>query len=204
MKKKFVFSVIAVVFVLVLAVVAFAHSGRTDSNGGHYNRSTGEYHYHHGYSAHNHYDMDGDGIDDCPYTFERKAETTESGERADGVRYYKTDDGRIIDISRTTNSKETVTREATKSKNVRTIIDDMLSYVLNLKVSELPLCFIFLAVVAFFGYCAAAFVIGYPYIFWCEFTKRKYNEQTINKLIVRSSIVFDIAFVLYALYEKVT
>ena len=33
------------------------------------NHSTGEYHYHHGYSAHDHYDMDGDGNVDCPYDF---------------------------------------------------------------------------------------------------------------------------------------
>ena len=26
----------------------YGHSGRTDSDGGHYNRSTGEYHYHNG------------------------------------------------------------------------------------------------------------------------------------------------------------
>lgn len=69
---------IIVVLFLVLAItgalliVAFAHSGQTDSNGGHYNRSTGEYHYHHGYSAHSHYDMDGDGDIDCPYTFDDK------------------------------------------------------------------------------------------------------------------------------------
>lgn len=44
-----------------LFTISFAHSGRTDSSGGHYNRSTGEYHYHHGYSAHQHYN----GI--CPY-----------------------------------------------------------------------------------------------------------------------------------------
>lgn len=48
------------VFVLMV-VPAFAHPGRTDSSGGHYNRSTGEYHYHHGYSAHDHVD----GV--CPY-----------------------------------------------------------------------------------------------------------------------------------------
>ena len=50
-------------------ICAYAHSGGTDSNGGHYNRSTGEYHYHHGYSAHQHIDMDGDGKLDCPYDF---------------------------------------------------------------------------------------------------------------------------------------
>lgn len=54
---------------LVLAVTlcigsASAHPGRTDANGGHYNHSTGEYHYHHGYPAHQHID----GV--CPYDYD--------------------------------------------------------------------------------------------------------------------------------------
>ena len=54
--------IIAVVSCLLLAFTcASAHSGRTDSAGGHWNRSTGEYHYHHGYSAHQH----PGGV--CPY-----------------------------------------------------------------------------------------------------------------------------------------
>ena len=57
------------IMIYVLPIVAMAHSGRTDSNGGHTNRSTGEYHYHHGYSAHDHYDVDKDGNIDCPYDF---------------------------------------------------------------------------------------------------------------------------------------
>lgn len=36
---------------IVISSVSFAHPGRTDSNGGHYNRSTGEYHYHDGSSS---------------------------------------------------------------------------------------------------------------------------------------------------------
>lgn len=67
--KKALVAVWAFVMVLALAVSAAAHGGRTDSSGGHYNRSTGEYHYHHGYSAHQHTDLDGDGILDCPYDF---------------------------------------------------------------------------------------------------------------------------------------
>lgn len=43
---------------------ASAHPGRTDANGGHYDSSTGEYHYHHGYPAHQHTN----GI--CPYDFD--------------------------------------------------------------------------------------------------------------------------------------
>ena len=50
--------------------VAMAHSGGTDSKGGHYNRSTGEYHYHHGYSAHQH----PGGV--CPYTSPTKKPST--------------------------------------------------------------------------------------------------------------------------------
>lgn len=54
-------SLLCLLVVLVWTIPAFAHSGRTDSSGGHYNRSTGEYHYHHGYAAHSH---EG-GV--CPY-----------------------------------------------------------------------------------------------------------------------------------------
>lgn len=41
--------VIVVLSILLLSAVwAYTHSGRTDSNGGHYNRKTGTYHYHGG------------------------------------------------------------------------------------------------------------------------------------------------------------
>lgn len=46
------------------SLIAFAHSGRTDGSGGH-NSSSG-YHYHHGYSAHQHVN----GV--CPYDFDDK------------------------------------------------------------------------------------------------------------------------------------
>lgn len=49
------------IFIFCFHLLAYAHPGGTDSNGGHYDRNTGEYHYHHGYPAHKHLD----GI--CPY-----------------------------------------------------------------------------------------------------------------------------------------
>lgn len=55
--------------IFLIPFSAFAHSGKTDSRGGHTDHSTGDYHYHHGYSAHDHYDMNGDGTADCPYDF---------------------------------------------------------------------------------------------------------------------------------------
>lgn len=59
------------VFVMVLFLLlppSSAHPGKTDANGGHYNRSTGEYHYHHGFPEHQHEN----GI--CPYDYEDKTE----------------------------------------------------------------------------------------------------------------------------------
>ena len=57
-KKKIIF------FFLILSLYVVnvsAHPGRTDSSGGHTDHSTGEYHYHHGYEAHDHIN------DQCPY-----------------------------------------------------------------------------------------------------------------------------------------
>lgn len=57
MRKNTLLKIIAVCVVvcfLLTPCLALAHSGRTDSNGGHYDRSTGEYHYHHGYPPHQH------------------------------------------------------------------------------------------------------------------------------------------------------
>lgn len=72
MRKRLLAFLLA--FLLLLSPTVLAHSGKTDANGGHYDRSTGEYHYHHGYPAHQHYDMDSDGIIDCPYDFYDKTD----------------------------------------------------------------------------------------------------------------------------------
>lgn len=61
--------------------VAYAHSGGTDKNGGHYDHNTGEYHYHHGYPAHQH----PNGT--CPYNFDDK---TGESSGTDGSGYTST------------------------------------------------------------------------------------------------------------------
>ena len=61
MKKLQSFIIPLLLATLLLSVVSFAHSGRTDSQGGHRDGNT--YHYHHGYSAHQHTN----GV--CPYNF---------------------------------------------------------------------------------------------------------------------------------------
>lgn len=81
--KKFVLLLLCLL--LVSGTKANAHSGRTDSAGGHYDRSNGEYHFHHGYPEHQHYD----GI--CPYEEERKEELRQKElrkEKADKIAEY--------------------------------------------------------------------------------------------------------------------
>lgn len=56
--------ILLVICLALLLSPASAHSGGTDSKGGHYDHSTGDYHYHHGHPAHDH---DG-GV--CPYDFD--------------------------------------------------------------------------------------------------------------------------------------
>lgn len=83
MKKSIItISVLALIALLITSMLLSvkAHSGGTDSKGGHTNHSTGEYHYHHGYSAHDHYDIDGDGKIDCPYDFENKTNSNATSE----------------------------------------------------------------------------------------------------------------------------
>lgn len=83
MKKVFLV-IVFLVLVFSLVLTASAHSGGTDHQGGHTDHSTGEYHWHHGYSAHQHTDMDGDGDLDCPYDFEDRTGES-SGSSSYGV-----------------------------------------------------------------------------------------------------------------------
>jgi hypothetical protein len=61
---------ISILIISLAASFTLLHGGRTDADGGHYVGGSDEYHYHHGYPAHDHYDIDGDGIADCPYNFD--------------------------------------------------------------------------------------------------------------------------------------
>jgi hypothetical protein len=64
------------VVVIAWPTVATAHSGGTDAKGGHFNRRTGEYHFHHGMGPHQH----PGGV--CPYSARTNAAA--SSHTADG------------------------------------------------------------------------------------------------------------------------
>ncbi|MCH5213142.1 MAG: YHYH domain-containing protein [Oscillospiraceae bacterium] len=58
--------IVIIIIITSITMSVSAHPGKTDSKGGHHDSSTGEYHYHHGYSAHQH----SNGV--CPYDFDDK------------------------------------------------------------------------------------------------------------------------------------
>ena len=70
LKRKALCAAMLSVLFMAISFTAWGHPGRTDSSGGHYDRSTGEYHYHHGYPAHQH----PGGV--CPYDIEDKVVPT--------------------------------------------------------------------------------------------------------------------------------
>lgn len=61
---------LCILLLCILPFSVYAHPGRTNSDGGHWDYESGNYHYHHGYPAHDHTDLDSDGYADCPYVFD--------------------------------------------------------------------------------------------------------------------------------------
>lgn len=77
MMKRYLFLLLSLILILCLCVPASAHSGKTDASGGHYDHSTGEYHYHHGYPAHSH-------VGGCPYDYDDKTDHSFGGSTSSG------------------------------------------------------------------------------------------------------------------------
>ena len=102
---------IIVIFIFCsLNITAFAHPGRTDSYGGHRESATGDYHYHHGYPEHDHYDMDGDGTEDCPYNF--KDNTSDVTHYTNPAKYDVT----VKELPPVKQSSETISEETDEDK----------------------------------------------------------------------------------------
>jgi hypothetical protein len=61
-----------ILILLLFGTYVSAHPGSTDGDGGHFDHSSGEYHYHHGYPAHEHSDGE------CPYDFDDQENSSAS------------------------------------------------------------------------------------------------------------------------------
>ena len=211
--------VFLVTLLLFLSAPVSAHPGRTDESGGHFVGDTGEYHYHHGYEAHQHSDIDGDGILDCPYDFDDKTDSGSSGissgeyshvltvkpdesedipvDSSDGDNKHGSPTSIVFDIpwAGSSNHKE-------ESKNLRAIVEDMISYVLDIRLRELPVHLLAVAASAFYGYFAAAFLVGVLCYIIEKITKKP--VQHAGKFIVIAAIIFSVVLLLMCLYDSVS
>lgn len=85
MKKLLQLAITLLLLLICTTITVTAHPGRTDSKGGHYDRSTGEYHYHHGYPAHQHTD----GV--CPYNYDDQTDhNSDSGNNESNAAKHQT------------------------------------------------------------------------------------------------------------------
>lgn len=73
MRKRLLLLLAIVSISMSCISIPLAHPGRTDAYGGHWDHSTGEYHFHHGYPAHQHID----GV--CPYDFDDQTNHNSGG-----------------------------------------------------------------------------------------------------------------------------
>lgn len=107
---------ISILIVSFVAAFTLLHGGRTDGDGGHYVGGSGDYHYHHGYPAHDHYDIDGDGTVDCPYDFDDK--TNHNGGAQSTKKPDKATETETDYVNKQNNSTQSEPKEKTTLKNI--------------------------------------------------------------------------------------
>lgn len=145
-KKKLFALILSVVVALSVPVAVFAHPGRTDEYGGHYDWKTGEYHYHHGYPAHQHID----GY--CPYDYDDQTDHSNHGggysydydyDYDYGYSYTDTDGSNKLTLSENLINEHT--HEAVQERNAKpnyTVIGHILNVVGSLLYAVLMGCWI--------------------------------------------------------------
>lgn len=127
MKKGFILAC-SVIFALLSVIICFAHAGGTDGSGGHYNKSTGEYHYHHGYPAHQH----DNGA--CPYDYDDNTADT-----------YKSTEN---DIAKDTTEKESTNVYETNSDVKKRSFFSILKNIFN-TLEQVWICFFMACLLSF-------------------------------------------------------
>ena len=86
-------------------------------------------------------------------------------------------------------------------KSIFEIISDMVFYIFDIKISEIPLHIAYVGVIALCSYCASSFLIGFSCSVWETITKKKVNEEIQSKIIHILAMCLSIMFSLRLLYE---
>lgn len=75
-------------------------------------------------------------------------------------------------------------------KRIFVIIGDIINYIFEIKLFDVPYLVASLAIGALIGYCASLIVIGFPCSIFEAITKKKINDEVKNKIIKIVAICF--------------
>lgn len=81
---------------------------------------------------------------------------------------------------------------------------DALTYIINLRIVDIPLTIFYVAVIALIGYCTSMLLIGFPCSIWEAITKKKVKPEKQDKVIRIVAICLFVIFLLRFLYEQVS
>ena len=169
--KKILCIITAIICILSFTILCFAHSGRTDANGGHYVGGTSNYHYHHGYSAHQH----PNGI--CPYG---------NNENNNGIDWdYHYEKAQKLDeeaYQQTTIENKDNESSLSFEKNVKSIVDKIWSFILSVCMS----------------FCFSLFIFGviFPLLTlpYTAITNKHVSKELLSKILFIGCIIGTVAF----------
>lgn len=92
----------------------------------------------------------------------------------------------------------------TMNKSFFDILGEIIDYIFNIKLFDLPRLIVYLGVSAGIGYCLSLIVIGFPCSIYEEVTKKKIKAGLEDKLIRIGTIFFISILWLRLLYELAT
>lgn len=122
MKKRFF--TILMASILLFSSTAFAHSGRTDSSGGHHDYNNvsglGSYHYHHGYGPHLH----PNGV--CPYSSSARSSSSSTSVKTSST--ASTTAVKPVAVPKQDNTVSALINQSKVTVNNKHLSDDILMY----------------------------------------------------------------------------
>ncbi len=198
--KRLLSIILAIIYIFSFALLCFAHSGRTDANGGHYDRSTGEYHYHNGDSFSPYYSNDSESTTKKSFDeimSERNETTTNPDLFSHDITlgYYEDEihssgSARIEKEEETTSHTETtmvdnsVKEETSTSlwEEIKLIASEVWSFIL-------AICTSFCFSLFLFGIIFPILTLPYTAI-----TKKEVSEDLLSKILIIGSIVGTFVF----------
>ena len=88
------------------------------------------------------------------------------------------------------------------NKDIFEIIDEVLDYIVNIKVVDLPYNIAMVGAVLCASYCISMFVIGFPCSLWETITLQKLDDKKKNKVIRTVATLLAIVMLIMLICEK--